>query len=68
MKRIKLNKKRQTEFDRIVEWFLHGDHRTGGVDYGVLGHISNPEERSMTTVKILSRLACLQDKLTDDIK
>jgi len=68
MKRIKLNKKRQAEFDRIVKWFLHGDHQKGGMDYGCLGAISNPAERGLTCAKILSRLACLQEKLTDHIK
>ena len=65
MKRIRLNKKRQKEFDEIVKWFLHGD---GGNDKGALCHISDSHELSMTTVKVLSRLACLQEKLTDHIK
>lgn len=68
MKRIKLNKKRQKEFNRIVEWFLHGDYQKGGTDYGAIAHISDPTELSMTKVKIMSRLACLQEELTDHIK
>ena len=65
MKRIKLNKKRQAEFDRIVTWFLHGDDKK---EFGVVDCISSSHEKGMMTAKILSRLACLQDKLTDHIK
>lgn len=30
--------------------------------------MTNTEEQNMTTAKILSRLACLQEQLTDHIK
>lgn len=57
MKIRRLNKKRKKEMDKIVKWFLDG----------VLVCISDPDERHATAAKILSRLACLQEKLTDHI-
>ena len=61
MKQIKLSKKQKDEMDKIVKWFLHP--KTGALTY-----VSDPHERGMTAAKILSRLACLSDKLTDHIK
>ena len=61
MKEIKLSKKQNKEMDKIVKWFLHPKK-------GALTCITDPIERGMTSAKILSRLACLQDKLTDHIK
>ena len=64
MRRVKLSKKRQKEMDKIVKWFIYGDDRQGGA----VDCISDPHERGMTIAKILSRLACLQEKLTDHIR
>ena len=60
MKRIKLSENQQTAFDRIVSWFVDKNN-------GATVCISDVHERGMTDAKILSRLACLQDLLTDHI-
>lgn len=61
MEEIKLSPKKQEAFDEICKWFT--DPKSGA-----LTAISIPTERHMTRVKILSRLACLQEKLTDHIE
>lgn len=56
-----LKEKRQKEMDKIIKWFL--DEKDGA-----LVCISDADEKHATAAKILSRLACLAEKLTDHIK
>lgn len=61
MEQVKLSPKKRAEFKRITKWFLDPKE-------GALTCISDVHERGMTAAKILSRLSCLSELLTDHIK
>lgn len=52
MKRIKLTAKQRKELDRIGKFFLEATE-----------HVRNREDRHLATVKILSRVAALSERL-----
>ena len=53
MNKIKLTKKEEKEFQKKVNFFMEA-----------LSCISIPEEKHMTTVKLLSRLSCFSKELS----
>ena len=57
MKLIKLNKKQDKEMKRIVKWFMEATEP-----------IEDTHLKAMVDVKILSRLGCLSERLTQHLK